>query len=190
MTISSALDALLVRYQEAYQQAAVPLMTEANGDWQAPIYVGAPTLVDDTIEFVQWQPVRQAQALDFSALMNALEQPFHQDFVEYFSRWFSADLAVSWQQHPFWLLHMHGAEDAERMLSNQAGHVLMKRRLRQPMTLFLGIAEESDDLLITLDNESGAVGLEFVGQNQHETLAANLAEFLAKTTPRVVEFEH
>ncbi|RUO58630.1 SecY-interacting protein Syd [Pseudidiomarina insulisalsae] len=181
--ITEALDDLLQRYTAAYASAGVPLVTEANGDWQAPIYLGA---VDEN-EMVRWQPVRQQSGLDFSALMNALEEPFHDDFKAYFSRWFSADLAVDWQQHPLWLLHMHCDEDAERMLANQAGHVLMKRRLKQPVTLFLGLAEESDDLLITLDNTSGAVGLEFVGQQQHEQLAPSLTEFLAKSTPRVVE---
>ncbi|RUO74080.1 SecY-interacting protein Syd [Pseudidiomarina sediminum] len=183
MTITTALDDLIDRYLAAYTAAEVPLVTEANGDWQAPIYVGA--VRDD--DSVRWQPVRQQQALDFTDLMNALEAPFHEDFVSYFSRWFSADLAVDWDGHPLWLLHMHGDEDAERMLANQAGHVLMKRRLKQPITLFLGLAETSDDLLITLDNDTGAVGLEFVGCSQHEQLASNLTEFLQKSTPRVLD---
>ncbi|MBG23203.1 MAG: SecY-interacting protein [Idiomarinaceae bacterium] len=183
MTITAALDDLIQRYQQAYQDANTALITEANDEWQAPIYLGA-VRSDDT---VRWQPVRQAEAVDFTDLMNALEEPFHEDFKAYFSRWYSADLAVLWQQHPLWLLHMHCHEDAERMLANQAGHVLMKRRLKQPITLFLGLAEESEDLLITLDNATGAVGLEFVGKPQHETLAASLAEFLAESTPRVVE---
>lgn len=182
MTITAALDDLIDRYLAAYQAAAVPLVTEANDAWQAPIYTAAVGSEDT----VTWHPVRQQRALDFSDLMNALEEPFHPDFVAYFSRWFSADLAVDWESHPLWLLHLHGDDDAERMLANQAGHVLMKRRLKQPITLFLGLAEESDDLLITLDNENGAVGLEFVGQQQHEILAPSLEEFLRKSTPRVV----
>ncbi|CAB0149800.1 Protein Syd [Pseudidiomarina piscicola] len=185
MTITTALDDLITRYVDAYEAAQVPLMTEANDTWQAPIYKGA-VAADD---WVEWQPVMQQQGLDFSDLMNALEEPFHDDFKAYFSRWFSADLAVFWQQHPLWLLHLHGDDDAERMLANQAGHVLMKRRLKQPITLFLGLAEESDDLLISLDNSTGEVGLEFVGQPQHEVLATSLAEFLSKSTPRVVEKE-
>lgn len=183
MTINDALDDLIARYIAAYEAAQVPLVTEANDAWQAPIYTAAVGS-DDT---VGWQPVRQQQAVDFTDLVNALEEPFHEDFMAYFSRWFSADLAVLWEQHPLWLLHLHGDDDAERMLANQAGHVLMKRRLKQPITLFLGLAEESDDLLITLDNQTGVVGLEFVGQEQHETLAPSLAEFLTKSTPRVVE---
>lgn len=183
MMITAALDDFIDRYLAAYKAADVALITEANDAWQAPIYT-AEVGAEDT---VTWQPVRQQQALDFSDLMNALEEPFHQDFVDYFSRWFSADLAVHWDSHPLWLLHLHGDDDAERMLANQAGHVLMKRRLKQPITLFLGLAEESDDLLITLDNQTGAVGLEFVGQEQHEILAPSLAEFLQKSTPRVVE---
>lgn len=182
MSVASALDQLIESYQTAYQQANVKLTTEAHDAWQAPIY-GA-RINDDEVE---WHPVRQTTALQFTDLANALEQPFHDSISALYGRWFAADLNVSFADHPLVLLQLHGAEDGERLQANLAGHVLMKRRLRQPITLFIGLAEESDDLLITLNNQTGQVGLEFVGRDQHEILAESLEAFLQQLRPRVVE---
>lgn len=183
MMLSTAFDQLITRYVDFYQHHGVDLWVEINSDWQAPIY----QQVTDDPDYCHWQPQIQQQPRGFDDLAAALEQPLHESVAELYSRWYAADLALSWQQQPLWLLQVHGPEDSERMQANLAGHVLMKRRLRQPITLFIGIAEESDDLLITVDNESGAVGLEYVGRPQHEVLAANLTEFLTNLSPRLVE---
>lgn len=183
MAVGQALDALLMRYQAHYEAQQQPLWVAGNADWQAPIY---QQLLDPTQDLYQWQPVMQQQPLDFQPLAEALAQPLHASVAALFARWYAADLSVQWQQHDLTLLQIHGHEDGERLLANLAGHVLMKRRLRQPVTLFIGLAEASDDLLLSVDNDSGAVGLEFVGQPQHLILAADVAEFLHQLTPRVV----
>lgn len=180
----SAMDQLMRDYQAYYQEHGVALVTERIEEWQMPIEVTGKTPPGDTDE-VYWEPVRQAEALQFTDLERALEQPFHADFAAYYQRWFAADLAVTWGEHPLILLQVMCREDAERLLVNLAGHTLMKRRLKQPITLFLGLAEETDDLLITVANETGEVGLEFVGKPQHEILAPNLTAFLAGLQPRL-----
>jgi len=182
MLMTTALDNLLAQYQSAYAQAGQPLVVEANPDWQAPIY--QQPLQQD---WVHWVPVKQTQPLLFTDLANALEQPLHDSVEAFYSHWYAADLAVTFAEHPLQLLQNHGPEDAERLQANLAGHVLMKRRLKQPITLFVGLAEESDDLLITVDNDSGVVGLEFVGQPQHQQLAPSLQEFIQQLSPRVVD---
>lgn len=182
MSITTALDTLMERYVSLYAEHNTPMLVERRPEWEAPIY-RAPW--PDDPEFTIWQPVQQTQPLDFSAMAAALEMPFQHDFADFYSRWFAGDLAVDWQQHPLQLLQIHCAEDGERLLANCAGHILMKRRLKQPPTLFIGLAEETDDLLLTLDNESGAVGLEWVGQTQHEILADTLETFLANVRPRL-----
>lgn len=181
--LQTAFDQLITRYVDFYQQHGVELLVERNPQWQAPIY----QRVDDHADYCHWQPQIQQQPRSFDDLAAALEQPLHESVADLYSRWYAADLAVSWQQQPLWLLQVHGPEDCERMQANLAGHVLMKRRLRQPITLFIGLADESDDLLVSVDNASGAVGLEYVGQPQHHILAPNLTEFLANLSPRLVE---
>ncbi|MEX1222069.1 MAG: SecY-interacting protein [Idiomarina sp.] len=175
---STAIDNLMERYQRFYQEHQQPLLAPVVPDWECPIVVAAHS--DDE---VVWQPVRQAQPHAFHDLENALEQPFHQDFAVYYQRWFAADLLVTWQQHPLLLLQVMGPDDAEQLQVNMAGHILMKRRLKQPPTLFLGLADEADDLLVTMDNSTGAIGLEWVGKPQHEQLAGNLADFLNGVSP-------
>lgn len=175
---TDALDKLMERYQRYYQDQQLPLVAPQVPDWDCPIVVEAHN--DDEII---WQPVRQQQPQAFHDLENALEQPFHADFAVYYQRWFAADLRVTWQQHPLILLQVMGPDDAEQLQVNMAGHVLMKRRLKQPPTLFLGLADEADDLLVTMDNSSGAIGLEWVGKPQHEQLADNLADFLDGVSP-------
>jgi SecY interacting protein Syd len=183
MMLSTAFDRLMTDYVDFYQQHGADLLVEINPDWQAPIYQQPAANAD----YCHWQPHIQQQPRGFDDLAAALEQPLHPSVAELYTRWYAADLALSWDQQPLWLIQVHGPEDSERMQANLAGHVLMKRRLRQPITLFIGVAEESDDLLITVDNESGAVGLEYVGKPQHQVLAANLTEFLAHLRPRLVE---
>lgn len=181
--LTTAIDDLMTSYVDFYQQHRVDLLVEVNPQWQAPIYLRESS----SDGYWHWQPQIQQHPRDFSQLAAALEQPLHDSVGELYSRWYAADLALAWQQQALWLLQVHGPEDSERMQANQAGHVLMKRRLRQPITLFIGVAADSDDVLITVDNDSGSVGLEFVGQPQHQTLAPNLTEFLQQLSPRLVE---
>lgn len=181
MLLATELDNFIDRYLAAYAAAQVPLVTEHQDEWQAPIY---RTVLQD--DWVEWQPVRQSAELQFHDLAHALEQPFHADLETYYGRWYAADLYASYADHPLLLLQNYCAEDGQRLQANLAGHVLMKRRLRQPLTCFIGLAEESDDLLISVDNDTGNVGLEFVGRPQHEILAPSLAQFLRNLTPRVV----
>ncbi|GAB3291845.1 SecY-interacting protein [Pseudidiomarina andamanensis] len=189
MSLVTVFDDFIHRYSTAYAEVNIPLLTEAHEDWQAPIYRQPEGNEAAAEELVHWQPILQQEPLQFDDLANALEQPFHPDIAIFYGRWFAADLNVEYDNHPLILLQNHCREDGERLQANLAGHVLMKRRLRQPITLFIGLAEESDDLLITVDNESGQVGLEFVGQPQHEILAPSLAAFIEKIKPRIVSEE-
>jgi len=61
----------------------------------------------------------------------------------------------------------------------------MKRRLKQPETVFIGLGSEDDGLLVTIDNQSGAVGLEWVGKEQHDVLSDSLAAWLDNCQPQV-----
>ncbi|HET8817349.1 MAG TPA: SecY-interacting protein [Pseudidiomarina sp.] len=182
MSITTALDALIDRYVGLYAEHNKPLLVERQDDWDAPIY-REPW--DHDPDYVIWQPVQQTHPLNFKDLAAALEMPFQSDFADYYSRWFAGDLAVDWNHHPLQLLHIHCSEDGERLLANCAGHILMKRRLKQSPSLFIGLAEEADDLLLTVDNETGVVGLEWVGQGQHEVLADSLEAFIQEVTPRL-----
>ncbi len=177
--MSEALDRLIERYRTQVD----PLITEYVAEWNSPIY--RQPLDEDQ---VAWQPVRQQPELDFSALETALELTFHKHVKDYYGRWFAGDLNVivthQQQQHGLSLLQTQGPEDAERLLQNITGHILMKRKLKQPETVFIGLAHEADDLLVSIDNQSGVVGLEWIGKAQHEVIAQTLDEFLEQCQPQ------
>ncbi|RUO80550.1 SecY-interacting protein [Idiomarina tyrosinivorans] len=168
---------LLTDYVAAYTaQQKVP-QAEYVQQWQAPIYQGKGSAESDRIA---WQPVRQSSPLNFADLEQALGLVFHADIKRWFQHWYAADLQCTFQQHPLSLLQVQCAEDGERLLANIAGHVLMKRRLKQSETVFIGLSDEHDDLLISVDNQTAEVGLEWIGKPQHEILAQNLVEFIDK----------
>jgi SecY interacting protein Syd len=66
------------------------------------------------------------------------------------------------------------------------GHILMKRRLKQPETLFIALTDE-DDFILTVDNASGEVVLEQVGLLPKEVVAPNLEVFIQSLQPSVAK---
>lgn len=173
-TPEDALDALMTRYQETHPVRH----TEYVKEWNSPIY--GKIIDDDTVE---WTPCRQETALSFAELEKALELTFHHSVKTLFGRWYAGDLNLDFDGHPVSLLQVQSAEDGERLLANLAGHILMKRRLKQPETIFIGLGIDKDDLLLSIQNDTGAVGLEWVGQAQHEVLADSLQDWLEQCMP-------
>ncbi|MCK7460092.1 SecY-interacting protein [Idiomarina aminovorans] len=177
-TLEESIDTLMASYEEN-----IPVRhTEYVEEWASPIYGAA--IDEDTVE---WTPCRQPEPLTFEDLEGALELTFHDSIKTFFGRWYAGDLVLDYQGHPITLLQIQSAEDGERLLANIAGHILMKRRLKQPETVFIGLGVENDDLLLSIDNQSGAVGLEWVGKEQHEVLADSLATWLGQCEPKISE---
>lgn len=177
-TFEESIDALMTRYENE-----IPVRyTEYIEEWKSPIY-GA-VIDEDTVE---WTPCLQPEPLQFGKLESALELTFHDSVKALFSRWYAGDLALTYQDHLINLLQVQSAEDGDRLLENIAAHILMKRQLKQSETVFIGLAADNDDLLLSIDNQSGVVGLEWVGKDQHEVLAGSLSDWLDDCRPKVSE---
>lgn len=172
MATEFAIDALMQRLIAAAPEG---WLTDYHDAFASPIWCSEP----DADERAYWLPVAQTHKWDWESLGHALEQPVPAPLQHFYERWFSADIEATWGTHGIILLQVMGPDDIDRLQTNLIGHVLMKRRLRQPITFFIGLAADNDDLLITLDSETHAVGLEWVGQPQHEQLAPSLDAFLA-----------
>ncbi|WKE64542.1 SecY-interacting protein [Gallaecimonas kandeliae] len=125
----------------------------------------------------RWQPVKRDPPGLFTDLEKALELALHPSVKAYYGHYFMEHLKVRHQRGEVLLLGAWNQADFERLQENLIGHVLMKRRLKQPITLFIACTDD-EDLLLSIDNESGAVVLEPVGQEAREVLAPSLAEFL------------
>lgn len=157
-------------------QGSIPT-TEYVDEWQSPCYQGAPEG-----EHIAWQAVEQVPSTEFNNVEKALELKLHHSVKDFFSRYWAGDLQVRFREHNLTLLQVQLPEDAERLQQNLIGHVMMKQRLRQPVTLFIGLGAE-DDLILSVNNETGSVGLEYVGKEQHEVLASDLVFFLERVEP-------
>lgn len=184
-TLRRVLAQLHDSYQRSYEQEGEMPLTDYIDEWEVPCYRG-----DVKYGMIAWRAVEQHPSADFTGVERGLECQLDAQVKAFFGHYFAADLHVAFEHHPITLSQVISVEDVDRLQRNLIAHVLMKRRLEQPDTLFIGTSDESEDLIISVDNSTGVVGLEFVGKPQHAELAANLTEFLQQLSVRVVRPDH
>lgn len=126
-----------------------------------------------------WHPVKREQVGDFTNVERSLELSFDAQVIAFYTRYWSGDIEVDSDFGRFLLLQNWNQEDFEQLQTNLIGHVLMKRKLNQPETLFIGLTEQEDVNLCVL-NKTGEVVLEPVGLEPTKVLAPDLASFLAR----------
>lgn len=179
MDVITSLHAFVQRYLDHHQHTQSPLTTEWDADWLSPCQQGEP----DETGHIHWLPVARTDISDFRDTERALEIDFHPDIKAFFGAYWSENLAASAPRGELQLLMPWNADDFARLQQNLIGHVLMKKRLKQPITLFFAVTDD-DDFILSLDNQTGQVMLERVGLPAKEVLAENLASFLDELTPR------
>lgn len=130
-------------------------------------------------EMVHWSPVPQSPVQTFDNLEEALSLEIHSDVKAFYTAFWSDNLPAYATQGRCELLQPWNIDDFARLQENLIGHVLMKRRLKQAVTLFIGLTED-DDFILTVDNTSGNVMLEQVGREPCKKVANSLAEFLSE----------
>ena len=145
-------------------------VTDYDADWPS-------ACVGDMIDAnrCHWQPVAMERALSFERLTNALEVPIHNSLITYFSVHWSASIPVTFNDNDLELLQLWNEQEFEHLLANLIGHALEKKRVSQPLTLFFALVD--DDRLLTVDNASGAVMLETLGQRTPLEVAPSLLDF-------------
>ncbi|MFC3032199.1 SecY-interacting protein [Pseudoalteromonas fenneropenaei] len=167
MSIATALGALYQTFQSQNPRV------DHSTDWPSPCEQGEP----DAEQMIAWQAVARTPAAQLDELASALELQFPAELSAYYGSYFGPNIATTWQSQPIELLQAWSLDDYVRLQENITGHILMKRRLKQPATVFIGLTAE-DDLLISVDVATGSVGLERVGKPQHHQLAESLSVFL------------
>jgi SecY interacting protein Syd len=180
--VTQALDKFMQKYQIAAKLEPSLLMTEYDPKWPSACYLSSDTNNDNLVE---WRPVKRELAGHLDGLVTALDMQIHPDIVTFYSTYWSNNLNAKTAKGNLQLLQAWNQDDFERLQQNLIGHILMKRRLKQPETLFFALTDE-DDFIITLDNQSGEVLLEQVGLLPKEVLAANLAAFIDSIEPSVI----
>ncbi|RHW75449.1 SecY-interacting protein [Colwellia sp. RSH04] len=125
-----------------------------------------------------------ASELNFENVESALKIRLHPDIKTYFTTVFSETLDANCSEGELSLLFAWNMDDFARLQENIIGHVMMKQRLKQPITVFFGVTDE-EDIIISLDNETGEVWAEMVGCKGHKKLSDNLATFIQQLQPLI-----
>ena len=190
INVHTALTEFHHKFLEQYRQQHKTLpVIEHHPQWLSPCEQGEPHA---NLSF--WQPVSTTQAsesgsgpeLDFSGLEGALELTLHPDIKMFYTSFFSGNLPARCTDGDLELLQVWNSDDFERLQENMIGHIMAKRRKRQPETFFIGVTDD-DEIIITVLNATGEVWAERVGQNPHRKLADSIAAFIKQLTPNIPE---
>lgn len=179
-TIDQALDGFITNLIAMADAAARPLQVMYEAGWESPCHLNQAK----DGELVAWRPVRQSEPGDFGQVEKALELTLNKQYCDFFRCFYSENLPATAAQGDCELLQVINQQDFERLQENLIGHVLMKRRLKQPETLFFGLTSD-DELILTVDNQTGEVLLERVGKKATESLAPDLVSFIQSLSPRL-----
>ena len=147
--------------------------------WRSDCEIGQPAPEG----MVAWRPAAQSTPVDFSGLANALEQPIHEDIRAWYGTFWSGSFEARTREGHVSLIQLWNEEDFERLIENLLGHALMKRRARQPFTVFFANTELDSDLFLSIDNESGKVLLEQPGKAPLKVVEDDLPTFLDRLEP-------
>lgn len=177
-SVIEALDGFMQRFLK--HSAAYPASASIEYDPKWPSECYQPSKGDNTL--VRWQPVKRLLPGSFADMQKALDLTIHPDITAYFSQYWSENIDAQSEQGHLQLLQAWNPEDFALLQQNLIGHILMKRRLRQPETLFFALTDE-DDFILSVDNRSGAVMLEQVGLEPKQQIAPGLADFLQAVEP-------
>lgn len=170
----AALERLVARCVDAGLQRA-----EADPEAPSPCELGAP----DADGQVAWQPVRRSEWDLLEPLAETLKARLHPSLGAYWGHYWSDGFRTLHAEGPVDLLGVWNADDEARLLQNLLGHALQQRRQRQPLTLFFACTEPDSDLILCVDNDTGAVLLEQPGTGSRRRIAPDLARFLDSLEP-------
>jgi len=125
-----------------------------------------------------WQVIKINESLDFKNINSALDVTINQDIEDYFGSMYADSIPAETSDGKLSLLFAWDHNDFQRLQENIIGHIMMKQRLKQKITLFFAVTDE-EDMIISLDNDSGEIWVEQVGCEPHKKLANSMQEFLS-----------
>jgi len=130
---------------------------------------------------VFWKPVPMTDKLTFENVESALNITLNEEFKAYYTCIYSESIDAVAEDGQLSLLFSWNKDDFERLQQNLIGHIMMKQRLKQDLTLFFAVTDE-EDMIISVDNSTGEVWVEQVGCKPHKKLANNISEFIEGLT--------
>ncbi|AZG72699.1 SecY-interacting protein [Shewanella livingstonensis] len=182
MSCSSALDCFIKKYLNSYQDtlSEFPRYYPLG---EASICIQG-TFDANSDDVVFWQPVKRDVTANFSNVEHALNIQLHQDIHAFYGQYFSAPLPFTASFGYGELIQAWNQADFENLQQNVIGHLIMKQKLKQPLTWFIGVVGDGDEML-TVNNDDGSVWIEIPGQKQSSQIAPSLTEFLQQLSPMI-----
>ncbi|MGS0675068.1 SecY-interacting protein [Shewanella sp. 0m-4] len=180
MSSLPALDLFLSKYQQAY----VEKLGEQPRYYAQQQESDCITSEPDADEAVFWQAVIRDEPGQFDNVETALELSLTPEINAFYGRHFSAPLFFDSKWGTGELIQVWNQTDFEYLQQNIIGHLMMKKKLKQEQTWFIGVLDEADNML-TVNNADGSVWIEIPGEAQSTMLAKSLNEFIEQLTPRV-----
>lgn len=182
MSCLPALDKFLQNYHQAYLTTLGEL----------PRYYpqGEPSVCiqgeffADSDKPIAWQPVKRDEVGSFTNVEHALDLPLWPDIHLFYGQYFSAPLLFDSKWGTGELLQVWNDDDFKCLQQNVIGHLMMKKKLKQPPTWFIGLLDEGDKML-TINNSDGSVWIEIPGEEQSEQLSTSLTAFIEALSPRI-----
>lgn len=172
--VLSALEQFFLRWQrDGEARRGLPLC-EWEADWRSPCELDEPREGR-----VAWRPHQRPVPADFAAMADALELTLHPSALALFGHWFSRPLPCSYKGLRIELILPWNEADLDLLKENLIGHLLMLRKLKRTPSLFIATTR-NEMTLVSLDNESGQVWLEWLDSGRRLALAPSLPDFLAR----------
>ncbi|WP_448567544.1 SecY-interacting protein [Thalassotalea ganghwensis] len=168
------------RYVQAFMDEFEHLpVTEHDSEWPSPC-----TKQPLNEDLITWKPEKIEDSLTFSNIEQALELAIHPDIVSYFTTIYGDNMAAVCSEGHLSLLFPWSQQDFLRLQENIVGHILMKKKLKQDITVFFAVTDQ-DEYFLSINNQDGSVWVERVGCKPHKRLADSLAQFFDTLTPLV-----
>lgn len=170
-----AISEVFDRWVSYQKHRAIPIVYSELENRPSPCCCGSADLV-------LWKPVLREHPVDIKNVSTALECDFHPDIHAYYGSAFSGEMLFSFKGLTVSLVQPWNDDDFERLQQNLIAHVLMLKKLKLPMTLFLATVRD-EQKVVSLDNATGQVILEHLGKSERWVLAETLTDFLGRLSP-------
>jgi len=185
---NTVFDQFVQSYIEASNASNQGLLTYFDKDWFSPCLMkDEDVLINNSINLthdnlVTWAPFSRGGEENLANIERALEISIPAELHYLFCGYYSHDLSAEAADGSLTILQAWNEHDFERLQKNLIAHVLMKRRLKQADTLFFALTDE-DEIILSVELDSGAVVAERVGKKPHKQIANNLSEFIGSLKP-------
>lgn len=174
-----SLDALLDRLVEEYSDKLGGLpRREHEVDWPSACEIGKP----DEHGAITWVPVERAPPASFKGVENALGVTIHPAIKAYYGSGWCATFEGCALEGNLTLIQIWNEEEFDILCENILGHALAKRHAKLPLTVFFACTDEGE-LMLSVDNDSGEVVLEYPGEAPIRVIESSLASFLGRVRP-------